>query len=174
MWKLLPLHHVYLRGGCLHQRLQQAKHPHQRDSSGEGGPHCHWNQWSGKGLAASHAHVSRQLFMIICFSVCKCYTCFMLMCVFFLDLREGFHLGNPAGPTGCSRWGGAGVRAWALLCSCSRLQLCLEVEDQRRSPGDKIEATALSSHWAQCDLNRCTCGHLLNCLNVRGPCFHEG
>lgn len=99
--------------------------------------------------------------------------CLMLTCVSFLDLWEGFHLGDPAGPAGCSRWGGAGVRSGALLCSCSRLQLCLEVEDQRRSAGDEIEPTALSFNRPQCHLHRCTRGLLFNCLNVWGPCLHQ-
>lgn len=34
----------WLRGGRLHQRLQQEKHSDQRDTPGEGGTHCHWNQ----------------------------------------------------------------------------------------------------------------------------------
>lgn len=104
------------------------------------------------------------------------------MCARCLDLREGFHPGNPAGPSGCSRWGGAGVRSGAQLCSCSGLQLCLEVEDQRRSAGDEIEPTALSIRPPQCHLNRVTCSwpsvSLFKCLticnNMRGPCYLRG
>lgn len=99
------------------------------------------------------------------------YICLLRICIFCLDLREGFHLGNCAGPAGSSRWGSAGVWAGALLCSRSWLQRRLEVENQRRRAGDKIKATALSSHWLQGRLNQCICSLVLNCLNVRGPCF---
>lgn len=68
------------------------------------------------------------------------------MFAFFLDLREGFHFGEPAGPTGSSRRGGAGVWARAPLCLCSGLQLCLEVEGQRRSPGDQMNPRAPRHH----------------------------
>ena len=91
----------------------------------------------------------------------------MLMPVFFLDLSAGLHPGDRAGSAGCSRRGGAGVRPGALLCSCSRLQLRLEVEDQRRGAGDQIEAAAVSCYQPQCHLNHCTCGLMVNCLCVR-------
>lgn len=94
------------------------------------------------------------------------YICIMRMCIFCLDLREGFHSGNCAGRAGSSRWGSAGVWPWALLCSRSWLQCCLEVENQRRSAGDKIKATALSSYWLQGCLNWCICSFKLNCLNA--------
>lgn len=69
-----------------------------------------------------------------------------LICFFgtFPDLREGFHSGDPAGPTGSSRRGGARVGARPALHLCSGLQLCLEVEDQRWSPGDQMNARAPS------------------------------
>lgn len=161
----LPSHHVYvsalwLRGGCLHQRLQQEKHSHQRGAPGESGPHRHWNQLSGEG---------EQPHRLVCHNRCSCWSVSMFnayVCLLFLDPWEGFHFGNPAGPAGRSRWGGAGVRSRALLCSCSRLQLCLEVEDQRQRAGDQIERSALSSHQLQCHLNRCTWGLLLNCVYV--------
>lgn len=46
--RLYNTHASLLRGRCLHQRLQQAKHPDQRGTSGQGRPHRHRNQWSGE------------------------------------------------------------------------------------------------------------------------------
>lgn len=93
------------------------------------------------------------------------------MFAFFLDLREGFHFGDPAGPTGSSRRGGAGVWPRAPLCLCSRFQLCLEVEDQRRSPGDQMNPRAPPCHGHSVIPTFHTCGLLSNCFNVRGPGF---
>lgn len=161
----------WLRGGRLHQRLQLAKHPHQRDPPGEGGPHCHRDQWSGKGeplhiltgpdsLSQSAAPVVVNTALVL--SVCL---------PSFLDLREGFHFGDPAGRTGSSRRGGAGVWARAPLCLCSGLQLCLEVEDQRWSSGDQMNRRAPPCHGHSVMPTFHTCGLLSNYFNARGPGF---
>lgn len=52
------------RSGHLHQRLQLAEHSHQRDTSSQGGPHCHWNQRSGNGNSVTFTQVAA------CWSTC--------------------------------------------------------------------------------------------------------
>lgn len=77
---------------------------------------------------------------------CKCHILDSVLCsFFFLDFREGVHPGNATGPACCSWWGSARVWAWALLRCGSRLQLCLEVEDQRRAAGDQIKTAPVLS-----------------------------
>ncbi len=127
------------------------------------------------GLAASHTHVSRQLFVLICFSVFKewDYAFFnAYACLLFRSLR-GFSPWRPSRASRLLTMMRCRSPVWSFAVFLLQTSALpggggSETECWRR---DRAHSSLLNR--PQCHLQRCTRGLLFNCLDVQGPCFHE-